>query len=552
LTEASLGSPDSQRVAARLIAGLANAGVSHFLVAPGARSQALALAAEQLEAAGLARLVVRLDERTLGFTALGLAAAGKLAAVITTSGTAVANLHPAVLEAHHAGVPMLLLTADRPASLRGTGANQTTLQLSMFAEATRATFDVSADTALTDATIDELVESAVSLARGEAPGESARARSKAAHEQTALSQPGPVQLNLQFREPLSALEPNAADLARAMAQTSAVATGDVTENQRIASQGSVTEVSFAPGTVVLAGAKAGVGANEFAAAGGYPLFAEPSSGARFGSQLIRRYADLASHPLAEKIERIVVFGKPTLHRKVLALLARPEIELVVVNDRAHGYFNPSGREATQLAMATAAPGTEGSWLAQWLAAEAELTAPTDGTELNRVELVDAVWRAAASQGGSKLLIGASELIRVADRFAPAFGIECFANRGLAGIDGTIATGLGMALAEPSSQVRVLLGDLTLLHDVGSLNLSDIGTPDIQLIVGNDGGGRIFERLEIASLAKPEQFARLFLTPQRVDIESLAKAYGWRYFKTTPQLLASRLAERGPVLIDVTL
>jgi 2-succinyl-5-enolpyruvyl-6-hydroxy-3-cyclohexene-1-carboxylate synthase len=544
LTEANSGTPDaqskatqpdSQRVAARLIAGLRNAGVSHFLVAPGARSQALALAAEQLEAAGLARVVVRLDERTLGFTALGLAAAGKLAAVITTSGTAVANLHPAVMEAHHAGLPVLLLTADRPASLRGTGANQTTLQLSMFAEATRASIDISADVALTDDDIDELVATAFRHALGAAQG----------------SQPGPVQLNLQFREPLSALEPSAADLAAALAETSAAGIGEAAQHP-FTSQTSTTEVSFAPGTVVLAGAKAGASANEFAAAGGYPLFAEPSSGARFGAQLIRRYADLASHPLAEKIERIVVFGKPTLHRKVLALLARPEIELVIVRDRAHGHFNPSGRNATQLDTATAAVGTDSAWVAQWLAAEAELMAPTDDTELNRVALIDAVWRATAAQTGSRLLIGASELIRVADRFAPALGIECFANRGLAGIDGTVATGLGIALAEPSRQVRVLLGDLTLLHDVGSLNLSDIGTPDIQVIVGNDGGGRIFERLEIARLARPEQFARLFLTPQQVDIESLAKAYGWRYFKTSPQLMASRLAERGPVLIDVTL
>lgn len=527
----------SQRVAARLVAGLARSGVTHFLVAPGARSQALALAAEQLDCAELATLVVRLDERGLGFTALGLGLSGKLAAVITTSGTAVANLHPAVLEAHHAGVPMLLLTADRPASLRGTGANQTTLQPSMFADATRAAFDLSADADLANATVDEVVAEAMGQALGKHIG----------------VQPGPVQLNIQFQEPLSALEPDAAAvLAELQATSSPLGQSAQPAKPR------ATQLPWVRNTVVLAGAKAGPAASEFASQGGYPLFAEPSSGARIGPQLVRRYADLTESAPADEIKRIIVFGKPTLHRRVLALLARPQVELVVVQDGLHGHFNPSGRAATQLLAATAAAGGDSEWLAAWHAAERELPGPEGAVEQNRVKLARAVFSVAAEDPASRLLLGASELIRVADRFAPANAVNCFANRGLAGIDGTISTALGMALAEPESQLRVLLGDLTLLHDASSLNLSGFtvagveGTPNLQLIVGNDSGGRIFEKLPIASVASKQQFERLFLTPQQVDLALLAKAYGWRYFKTSADSVELLLAERGPVLIDVAL
>ena len=484
----------------------------------------------------MAKVVVRLDERGLGFTALGLGLSGKLAAVITTSGTAVANLHPAVLEAHHAGVPMIMITADRPAALRGTGANQTTMQPSIFADATRATFDFSADAALSAETVDELVSEALGQALGA----------------DAHGQPGPVQLNIQFQEPLSALEPDAAEVALRL-QAAPFAPSKTPPAQ---------PVPWAQRTVVLAGAGAGASANEFAAAGGYPLFAEPSSGARFGPQLVRRYADLSDSAPAGQIERIIVFGKPTLHRRVLALLARPQVELVVVHDRHHGHFNPSGRAATHLAQASAErpesrPAGE-AWLAAWHNAERELPGPAGAVEQNRIDLVGAVFSAAAADPSSRLLLGASELIRIADRFAPAVSVNCLANRGLAGIDGTIATALGLALAEPEAQLRVLLGDLTLLHDASSLNLSGLGnggaqgTPNLQLVVGNDAGGRIFEHLPIAAVASEQQFERLFLTPQRVDLAALAQAYGWRYFKTNAQSVAAHLSERGPVLIDVSL
>ena len=521
---------DSQRVAARLLAALNRGGVKHFFVAPGARSQALALAAEQLEAAGLATLTVRLDERALAFSALGAGLDGQPAVVITTSGTAVANLHPAALEAHHAGVPLILLTADRPAELRGTGANQTTDQLGIFGPALRASFDVAANTATPDLVIEELALAVIAQATGTA-------------EQAigVVAQPGPVQLNLQFREPLSGLSPNASKLAQTLPERPLAAPR----------QPAAELVPQLAGTVVLAGAKAGGVASEFAETGDYPLFAEPSSLARFGDQLILRYADLAQHPIANQIRRVVVFGKPTLHRGLLAILSRPEVELVVVQDRHHGHFNPTTRAATQLLAATAEPGANPEWLEAWRQAEAALETPTTDRERARIELVSAVWQAAANDRG-KLLLGASELIRVADRFAPPLAVRAYANRGLAGIDGTIATAIGMSIADSGRAVRVLLGDLALLHDAGSLNLSDLGPTNVQLIVGNDRGGGIFRNLEIAKQAPPEVFDRLFITPQQVDFAALAKAYGWNYQPATAANLPELLKLSGPVLIDFAL
>ena len=186
----------AQAFSATLLAALANAGVRNFFLAPGARSQSLAISAGQLADANKIKLHIRLDERSLGFTALGAAlCSGEPSVIITTSGTAVANLHPAVLEAHHSGVPLILLTADRPHELRGVGANQTTNQIGIFADAVRECVDVPApngnDGELREAA--ELALNAIAVAMGY-DGD----------------QPGPVQLNLAYREPLSAIEPNAA------------------------------------------------------------------------------------------------------------------------------------------------------------------------------------------------------------------------------------------------------------------------------------------------------------------------------------------------------
>lgn len=490
----------SQRFAAELVGQLVSLGVKDFYLAPGARSQALAIAIRQLEKAGLANLTVRIDERSLGFTALGRSLESSFpSAIVTTSGTAVANLHPAVLEAHHAGVPMIVLSADRPAELRGKGANQTTNQVGIFADALRLMIDTDCNS---DAA--ELAKRAVDAAVG------------------AEQRPGPVQLNIQFAEPLASVEPLATDYVTAQ---------DKPQRKNNTSELVVEVGSHA---VVIAGA-GGQAAAAFAKKAGLPLLAEPTSGARVDGALTN-YQALLKEKLSE-IDQVFVFGKPTLSRAVIA--AAKAKELWVEKSPSYELFSigsPAGVADHLIPQGHGDP----LWLAAWHA-EPEV--------FERAELVGALWEATNDQ--DILLFGASELIRVADRCAPAKSLRAFANRGLAGIDGTVSTALG--LAQSGAQVRALIGDLTLLHDAGGLNISGLPTLDCQLIVGNDHGGKIFSHLEMAQLVDAEDFEKLFTTPQRVDFGALASAYGWKHLKPSIAELPGVLTrEKGFVLIEVEL
>ncbi|MBG6212411.1 MAG: 2-succinyl-5-enolpyruvyl-6-hydroxy-3-cyclohexene-1-carboxylic-acid synthase [Cryobacterium sp.] len=514
-------------------------GVRDLVLCPGARSQALALAAAELERVGSIRLHVRTDERSAGFLSVGLALeTGLPALVAVTSGTAVANLHPAVLEAHHAGVPMILLTADRPAELRGIRSNQTTVQSGLFGVATRLCLDVPAPVGEPDE-----VSTAVALAR----------QAMDAATGVFTTAPGPAQLNLAFREPLSAALPAGSSFA-----TPAIRVAPATSTD-----GPAMLLAPGPRTVVVAGDGAGPAAEELAHAGGWPLLAEVSSGARFGPNLIVHYRELLSAvDLGGQVERVIVFGHPTLSREIPALIKRDGVETIVVAPTGLEWYNPGhtargftrsiGADAS-CALAARTPAGR-AWLGRWImtsralaeAAADEGRVPIDKRGITRAELaalrapltrallVDAVWR--ASWPHDRLVLGASRLIREADKRVPGKKIPVLANRGLAGIDGTIATALGVALAsqaepEPRSVgvTRVLMGDLTFLHDVGSLLIAP-GEPQprLQVIVGVDGGGSIFDGLEVAATAPAEAMERVLYTPRSVDLKALAAAYGWDY------------------------
>ena len=521
----------AQDFAAWLLASLVAAGVEHIFLAPGARSQSLAIAAAQLAAAKKVQLHVRIDERSLAFTALGTAlATGSPSVIITTSGTAVANLHPAVLEAHHSGVPLILLTADRPAELRGVGANQTTNQVGIFSDAVRECIDVAAP----EGSVDEL-ETATRLAV------------EAVH--TAIgwsgSQPGPVQLNLAFREPLSSTKPNAAEIDIELPISAT--TPAVEPNFAVLD-------STVP-TVVLAGAEAGPDAVELAEAYGWPLFAEPSSGARFGANSITSYRRLLElgTPLTEQIGRVVVFGKPTLGRAAIRLLYRDDVEVVVIRSQTMGHFDVSRRAVAFADEVIVDDEVAFDWLEQWRRADAawrETHSPSG--ELDRRRLIEEIWLASAADA---LVLGASRLIREADVWAPNQQLQVFSNRGLAGIDGTIATATGVALGLPTEvTTRALIGDITFAHDVSSLAIDPTDPPlNLQIIVGNDNGGTIFDSLEVASLADEQTFERVFKTSQSIDIWHLAQGYGWQYILVeNAEHLVSALATPGRVVIEVRL
>lgn len=581
-------SAPSTDAASALLAGLVSRGVRHLVVSPGSRSQALALVAAALESAGLVRLHVRIDERVAGFTALGIAReTGMPAAVICTSGTAVANLLPAVLEAHHAGVPLLLLTADRPPELRGIGANQTTRQPGLFRAAVRYEADLPVpDTADPDATTDQTAEidavSATALAAS--LGEGTRAA-------------GPVHLNIPLREPLAGATPEwltarAARPAPADAVADDEASGALYQGGGgigIADVPPEPEAAFAlvpgPRTVVVAGADAGPAAEDLAHHGGFPLIAEIVSGARFGRQVVHSYRALLRDPgLGDRIERVVVFGHPTLSREVARLLGRSDVDVIAVRGPGEP-VNLNG--ATHAVDAVRATGeADRDWLGEWMrasrAAAIDLTPPAPDADglasavprerlgainaevevmrapVDRAALVDALWR--ATWPHDRLVFGSSRLVRVADDVLGGKKVAVHANRGLAGIDGTIATATGIALASQDGErpgvTRVLLGDLAFLHDVGALLLPP-GEPEprLQVIVGNDGGGTIFDGLEVAAVAGDKAMRRVQYTPQNARLEQLALAYGWEYRRVTTRVALDQALTApagGRQLIEVPL
>lgn len=560
-----------------LLSEFVRLGVRDVVLSPGSRSQALALAAAEFERVGRIRLHVRIDERGAAFLALGLAVeSGRPVLVVTTSGTAVANLHPAVLEAHHSGVPLVLLTADRPAELRGIRSNQTTHQPGIFGVATRLAEDVAAPEAgASEAARATEVTALVLRAMDAATG---------VHK----SGPGPVQLNLAFREPLS----SAFTLGEGDSVESALAERADTPTNAPSTATSEPPVAIAPGlrTVVIAGHGAGEHAEQFARSGGWPLLAEVSSGARFGPNLIVAYRELLqSEEFGGQIERVIVFGHPTLSREIPALIQRDGVETIVVSPSGDEWYNPGHRVANrarsvvadEASVADAVTRSAREWLGRWvmtsrhvLVAEAEQDATPIGERgitkaelaamrapVTRAMLADALWR--ASWPHDRLVLGASRLIREADKRVLGKKISVHANRGLAGIDGTIATALGIAVAsqagpEPRSSgtTRLLVGDLAFLHDVGSLLLAPGELrPRIQIVVGNDGGGTIFDSLEVAESADPSSIDRVLFTPQQVDVSAIAAAYGWTYTRAATRSDLEReltTPQAGPSILEVPL
>lgn len=543
-----------------LLDALVTLGVRHLIVSPGSRSQALALAAAELERQQRITLHVRLDERSAGFTALGIGRETRTpAAVICTSGTAVANLLPAVLEAHHSGVPMILLTADRPPELRGVGANQTTDQPSMFGSATR----LAVDAPVPEGSVREFRDLAVRAFVASA-GESVQ---------------GVAHLNLPFREPLAGAIPEW--FAAGAPRDPDAVVGDA--RALLPDPPAPLVLERGPRTVMVAGADAGEDAAILSEQGDWPLIAEIVSGSRYGRHVVNRYREALGEPsLGGRIERVIVAGHPTLSREVTRLLSRPDIDVIAL-EATNEPLNLNGSTRAAGAVSVAAGEADRAWSAAWArfsdAHAVDLTPPapdsvglasTDPqtrlaavraeldavrTKLDRALLVEGVWR--ATWPHDRLVFGSSRLVRVADDVLPGKRVPVHSNRGLAGIDGTIGAAIGAALSSTDTGVtRVLLGDLALLHDAGSLLMPDgEPRPRIQVIVGNDGGGTIFDGLEVAGVASESAMTRVQLTPHTVDLSVLAAAYRWEYARATTrsELDTALLAPvAGPQLIEVPL
>nr|WP_281372173.1 2-succinyl-5-enolpyruvyl-6-hydroxy-3-cyclohexene-1-carboxylic-acid synthase [Modestobacter versicolor] len=547
---------------------LLRGGVTDAVVAPGSRSAPVALALADAEAAGRLRLHVRIDERTAAFLALGLAkSAGRPVPVLTTSGTATAHLHAAVLEADASGVPLLALTADRPPELRSTGANQTIEQPGLYGRAVRWAADVGTPEPGREAAQNRywrsLVAKALLVARGELSGD-----------------PGPVHLNLALREPLMpddvtpgvrpplpsgdlAGRPDGAPWTASAGAAGGARSAPLTAGEADAGR-TLVVAGDAPSAV---GRAAAVVADQR----GWPVLAEPSSGAWGAAGAVRGSALLLGAQEwagAHRPDRVVVVGRPTLSRPVAALLADPAVRVETYAPSPR-WADPGRGSAVVgsaaldpgLALRDSGPRGDAAWSAAWadaatrvgLAVDAELDdAPARGLTAARLAR-DVV---ATLPAGALLVLGSSTPVRDVDRLAvPRPGLTVLANRGVAGIDGTISTALGAALAHQGAgggRAFALMGDLTFLHDLtGLLTGEGEAVPDLTVVVPDNDGGGIFAQLEPGQPQYASAYRRVFGTPHGRDLVSVARALGWAATAVgDPGQLVTALGAGGPRVVVV--
>jgi 2-succinyl-5-enolpyruvyl-6-hydroxy-3-cyclohexene-1-carboxylate synthase len=530
----------STALATVLVDELVAGGVREAVLCPGSRNAPLSFALHAADATGRLRLHVRIDERGAGFLALGLAArSGAPVPVACTSGTAAANLHPAVLEAHHAGVPLLALTADRPAELRDTGANQTIDQAGLYGDAVRweQTVTASGDKPGANAVWRSTVCRALTAARGTLTGD-----------------PGPVHLNVALRPPLvpdgTMVGPEFAGRPGGHPWTAVLPAVSVVPAVPIEHP----RLELAARTLVVAGQ------------GGPPVppwleelprMAEPGSPLWAGSLAAGPWL-LGTGVQELRPDHVVVVGRPTLHRPVQDLLADPAVRVTVLTDRPQ-WTDVASTAVTVLRGAPrtqAGPAPDERWSAALREADAAATAAL------RAVLDDTPWPSglavardlvAALPEQALLVLGSSNPIRdVALAATPRAGLTVHANRGVAGIDGTVSTAVGAALAHDGPSYA-LLGDLTVLHDATGFVIGpDEPRPDLTIVVFNDGGGGIFSLLEQGAPEHAAAFERIFGTPHGVDLAALCTATGIGYVQArTPAELETALAPRsGLSMVEV--
>jgi 2-succinyl-5-enolpyruvyl-6-hydroxy-3-cyclohexene-1-carboxylate synthase len=487
-------------------------GVRQVVLSPGSRNAPLSYALYRAAHAEQLRLHVRIDERSAGFLALGLAARTRLPVVVVcTSGTAATNLHPAVSEAYHSGVPLIVLTADRPPELRAAGASQTIDQQRLFGAEVRM--------------FDEL---AVAEHR---PGQNAYWRSqvcRAWHAACGGARGGPVHLNVPFREPLV---PDGDD------QWCELLTGrpdgarwtEVSERGRTPS--ALSQVHAERGLVLVADWGAEV-ASEWGDRHGWPVLSESGGVGLGGSAAISAGMWLLNLPEFMQNhcpEQVLCVGRPTVFRQVQRLLADTGVEVLL----AHGGVDwpaPAHnlREVAET-FGAASGRTDPDWLTGWqqadqkaseaLHAALDLERWPSGPAVAR-EVVDALPESAL------LVLGSSNPSRdVALAARQRSDVVVHRNRGVAGIDGTVSTAIGSAVAH-GRPAYALLGDLTFLHDSNGLMLGPYEQrPDLTIVVLNDDGGGIFALLEQGSPEHRESFERVFATPHGTDIGKLCAAHG---------------------------
>jgi 2-succinyl-5-enolpyruvyl-6-hydroxy-3-cyclohexene-1-carboxylate synthase len=487
---------------------LIRGGVRDVVLCPGSRNAPLAFALHDADRAGRIRLHVRIDERTAGYLAIGLAvAAGAPVCVAMTSGTAVANLGPAVVEANYARVPLIVLSANRPYELLGTGANQTMEQLGYFGTQMRANISLGL--------AEEAPERMDSL---NAQWRSVTCRVLVAATGSRTANAGPVQFDIPLREPLVP-DDAVSDSAKPYAPQGRPGgkpwtyTPPVTFDQPL-------DIDLTPDTLVIAGHGAGTHPNLAA----LPTVAEPTAPP----------ADNPLHPMTLPLlrpQQVIMLGRPTLHRPVSALLADPSVPVYALTTGPRWPDVSGNSQATGTrAVTTGEPNP--AWLRRCAAVNGHAIDAVRG-QLKAHPLTTGLHVAAAVadalREGDQLVLGASNPVRDAALVGlNPHGVKVRSNRGVAGIDGTVSTAIGAALAHDPTGGRTvaLIGDLTFVHDSSGLLIGPTEpTPrHLTIVVSNDNGGGIFELLEQGDPRFSDVSSRIFGTPHDVDVGALCRAY----------------------------
>jgi 2-succinyl-5-enolpyruvyl-6-hydroxy-3-cyclohexene-1-carboxylate synthase len=482
-------------------------GVTDVVVCPGSRSTPMALAlARRL------RLHVRLDERSAAFYALGLAmATGRPTVICTTSGTAAAELHAAVVEAHHGCVPLIVCTADRPPELQQVGASQTIDQVGIFTTATRWAHAPGIPDERQQATWRPLAVRALAEALDGPVG------------------PGPVHLNLAFREPLIG-EPGELPPSSGVARTPPPAAPT--------SPSSPTTPLIGRGLIV-AGARATTDAVRLLSLAehlGWPLLADPRSGCRVEGTIAA--ADAIVRAEAPLPDTVLLIGESWLSKALAEYLTRAAqagARVISVDPwwqwrdptRIVTEFHHMGSDAfIAAATQSSTPNPDSAWLSRWQSYETNAQAAIDttlGREFNEPQVARHLARH-ASQSGATIVVSASMPMRDLEWFAPALPSPppVLANRGANGIDGVVSTALGVAAS--GRPTIALLGDLAFLHDVSGLVHLPQDLPCTFVVLDNSGGG-IFSFLPQAAALPHDTFEQLFGTPPTADISAVASGFG---------------------------
>lgn len=531
----------AQSFAATFVDELAAQGVEFACVSPGSRSAPVAMA---LQRHPRIKVLVHIDERSGSFFAVGLGkATGKPAVVLTTSGTAAAELHAAVVEASYSGTPLIVLTADRPPELQSVGANQAIDQQHLFGTAARWYFDPGVPVEMPNA---------------------ARVWRRLAARAVAEAASGPVHLNLPFREPL--VPPPGQVPVAEEAPAQALTSGRLLPNQaQVASLASALQRSQRP-LVVAGELRDGERLAPALARLGLPVLAEPTSQLRRADAgaAIESYEALlrAGWSLQHGPDLVIRLGGTPTSRVLNRWLAAAAAPTFLVDpDRV---WRDQDQVATSVMACDPQPLLEAlppldraGWRDQWVSAgkraSAAIAATMVSTPLHEGHVVRALSARLPETG--QVFIGSSMPIRAADSFWPLTRPQqrFFGNRGASGIDGLVSTGLGVATGRDTAPTVLLLGDLSLYHDMNGLwALQRHGIRATIIVCDNNGGG-VFSFLPQAE--HQDVFEEIFVTPLGLDLSQVARLYGLVYSPVSDRsglepAIADAIAAPTPTMVVV--